>query len=266
MTGKSKLHDIEFIDPRNLASKLPHDVKEQRVIMLDVMPEEVCSDRVRFNLKIIFSDVVTAMRDNGLPATLMGTTGGEIVVKVADGSLAEYSKEKTIKVDYTITESDKNNYEVKLKPSLSIGEKKRSATASLAEGIWRKSKERGQTASYESTENSLVVVDYVNSVKWIVSLPTGIKLHHENLLGNLHVYFESIDNCGFQEGSITIRVNNIDFYSGNRKRLWEFKRRMIHYKCYIKNYPKKEQIETTIRFKVRSCKLDQNIKKGPNCE
>jgi hypothetical protein len=220
--------------------------------MLDVNPTEVCSDRVRFNLHVIFNDVCTAKRKNGEIVTLMGTTGGEIIVNVANGKLSNYTKEETILVEYAITGSDSKKVELKAKPSVTIGE----TEIQLGESSWGKGNRKNQTAAYSNTEKSLSVIDFVNSIKWIVALPDGIKVYQDNLLGNLNVYFESTGNSGCQEGSITIRVTDIDFYDRKRKLLWEAKSKVIRFLYHMKNIPKKEQIETTVYFKVKPCKMN----------
>jgi len=75
--------------------------------------------------------------------------------------------------------------------------------------------------------------------------------HYDN------VYFESTGNSGCQEGSITIRVTDIDFYDRKRKILWEAKSKVIRFLYHMKNIPRKEQIETTVYFKVKPCKMNQ---------
>lgn len=223
------------ITPPILIPWLTEDEKEKNILLLNLQIDAIKEDLIRLDLDIVFNPLsfrrgVVTRKD-----FYIGCSGAEIKIIFPNGNVTEYSKSKTLTVNYANSIDHQRASSTSLKPSLKFKDSasKSELNVSLGELVHKNSTVNNYSVSFQNEERELAVITMDNSIKWFLSLPRGEKAIRDFIVGNLHLY--SIFSTNKEEdygGKVIIKPNDITFYDNDRRPLGFKENLMMRYKLY----------------------------------
>lgn len=210
---------ILFISPSNLLPWLSREQKENSVILLDLEADCKNSNSLNLHLNIVFNPLSIRRGQLTRADFYIGSTGGEVIVEVENGTVSDYTNSESLTVNYTNTMTRRQTSALCLAPALKSKEGGTEREAEVGNIKFDANVERTHSASFSSSERFLVAMLMNNTLRWVISLPRGEKVVRDFLMGNLYLHVECAWNGDCRKGRISVRPSDVRFFDSDRRPL-----------------------------------------------
>ncbi len=207
------------ISPPNLLPWLSRKQKENSIILLDLEADSKRSNTLNFHLNIVFNPISIRRGHLTRADFYIGSTGGEIVVDIANGIITDYTNSQTLNVNYSNTTTRRQTSALCLAPSLQSRENGAEFELKAGSVTFDVNSERTLSASFSGSERFLVAMLMDNTLKWVISLPRGEQVVRDFLIGNLYLHAECAWRGECRKGRIAVRPSDVRFFDADRRPL-----------------------------------------------
>ena len=207
------------IEPPNLTPWLSDEERDRNIVLFDMQIDQDDLQRLRFDFDIAFNPISVRRGDVDRKDYYVGCTGAEIFFKITDGEVVDYTKGSTLNVEYKNEKEFVRNTSLDLTPELKIKDNHNEKSLKLGSIKYHKSKKVAFSASFHSGERTLEPIHLKNAVKWHISLPRGLKVVRDYLLGNLYLYAVCQNESGEFCGIVKIKPSDVIFFGPDKSPL-----------------------------------------------
>lgn len=222
------------VHPRKIFSLLEAEEKERNAILLDYDADRLANGDTRLNMKVVFRPISISRKRGRIQWNniKIGSTEAEIVVQAVNGTLRDYTPDRTIKVTQTNSKTRSKKTTFSLKPSLKVETEGLKGEAELAELSSEKGTEETSETEFENQEKELASHGLFDEIQWTVKLPRGEKAIHDYLIGNMNL-FATFFWANPANGKVSIH-GDIQFFDPKKGPLGPFKSRIMEIKRFIR--------------------------------
>ena len=230
---------IYFYEPL-LTKWLDYQKKKEEILFLDVEPDYVSDNKLRFDLDIAFRPISVMTGTFTKKEFSVGSRSAKIELVTTGNTINQFTPAQTITVDVEHSYTHKRQSSVKLAPKIETPEKSKVELGeiSLDNGDERtfKYKLSGTTAQY-------ITPTHLNdTISWIINFSPAETIFRDYLAGNIYLFAETKRTKKMQ-GKITVSVSDVLFFDENRK-VVHSEAKSLYLRCKLwlkgKKFPKQE--------------------------
>jgi hypothetical protein len=207
------------IEPPVLIPWLTDDERDRNIVLFDMQVDREEPLKLRFDFDVAFNPISVRRGAIDRKDYYIGCTGAEFFFRINEGEILDYTKGSTLNVEYKNQKEFIRNTSLNLNPEVKLKIENSEASVNLGAIKHDKSKHVVFSANFNSSERTLEPLHLNNSIKWSISLPRGLKIVRDYLLGNLYLHVICLSENEKFCGKIKIKPSDVRFFGPDKSPL-----------------------------------------------